>query len=134
MFFVKVEMQQAGQAVLTRRTRALKASAAQCHWKETLHFQLGALDQECSLLVKLYSRSSVRRKQCLGQVSPPACPLPGSGLVLIQRFRPSPPLPIDLWQVLLGFDSPAPPAAEQWRDAMAHPEKVVAAWHTLTAV
>lgn len=103
VFFVKVEMQQAGQAAPTRRTRALKASAAQCHWKETLHFQLAALDLECSLLVKLYSRSSVRRKQCLGQV-------------------------------LLGFDSPSPEAAAQWRDAMAHPEKVVAAWHTLTAV
>lgn len=37
------------------------------------------------------------------------------------------------FQVLLGFDSPAPEAAAQWRDAMAHPEKVVAAWHTLTA-
>lgn len=62
-------MQQAGQAPLTKRTRSLKAAAAQCHWKETLHFQLVALDQECSLKVKLYSRSSVRRKQCLGQVS-----------------------------------------------------------------
>lgn len=125
-----MEMQQAGQAAPTRRTRALKASAAQCHWKETLHFQLAALDQECSLLVKLYSRSSVRRKQCLGQVSPPDLPcLPGAELLVTQRFSPD-----DLCQVLLGFDSPSPEAAAQWRDAMAHPEKVVAAWHSLTAV
>lgn len=48
---------------------------------------------------------------------------------MTQRFSPD-----DLWQVLLGFDSPSPEAAAQWRDAMAHPEKVVAAWHTLTAV
>ncbi|XP_012992990.4 tandem C2 domains nuclear protein [Esox lucius] len=34
-------------------------------------------------------------------------------------------------QVLLGFDSPTQEAAEQWRDSMTHPEKVVAAWHGL---
>ncbi|KAK2826636.1 hypothetical protein Q5P01_020850 [Channa striata] len=73
----------------------------QCQWAETFHFPLAALDHACSLSVKLYSRSSVRRKQCLGQVQ-------------------------------LGFDSPVPEAVEQWKDMMAHPEKVVAAWHRLS--
>ena len=68
MFFVKVEMHQLGRVVMKKKTRVLKASGGQCQWKETFHFLLAALDQACSLTVKLYSRSSVRRKQCLGQV------------------------------------------------------------------
>ncbi|XP_071001303.1 tandem C2 domains nuclear protein-like [Oncorhynchus clarkii lewisi] len=36
-----------------------------------------------------------------------------------------------LGQVHLGFDSPTQEAAEQWRDSMSHPEKVVAVWHRL---
>ncbi|XP_055718431.1 tandem C2 domains nuclear protein-like [Salvelinus fontinalis] len=36
-----------------------------------------------------------------------------------------------LGQVHLGFDSPTQEAAEQWRDTMSHPEKVVAVWHRL---
>ncbi|XP_041810304.1 tandem C2 domains nuclear protein [Chelmon rostratus] len=99
-FFVKVEMLQLGRVVMKKKTRALKASGGQCQWTETFHFLLAALDQACSLSVKLYSRSSVRRKQCLGQVQ-------------------------------LGFDSPVPEAVEQWKDTMAHPEKVVSAWHRL---
>ncbi|XP_059209527.1 tandem C2 domains nuclear protein [Centropristis striata] len=101
-FFVKVEMQQLGRVVMKKKTRVLKASGGQCKWKETFHFLLAALDQACSLSVKLYSRSSVRRKQCLGQVQ-------------------------------LGFDSPVPEAVELWKDTMAHPEKVVSAWHRLSA-
>lgn len=101
-FFVKVEMLRLGQVVMKKKTRALKASGGQCQWAETLHFLLDSLDHGCSLAVRLYSRSSVRRKQCLGQA-------------------------------LLGFDSPVPDAVEQWRDTMAHPEKVVAAWHRLTS-
>lgn len=101
-FFVKVEMHQLGRVVMNKKTRVLKASGGQCQWAETFHFFLAALDQACSLSVKLYSRSSVRRKQCLGQVQ-------------------------------LGFDSPIPETVEQWKDMMAHPEKVVAAWHTLSA-
>ncbi|XP_044023398.1 tandem C2 domains nuclear protein [Siniperca chuatsi] len=101
-FFVKVEMHQLGQVVMKKKTRMLKASVGQCQWTETFHFLLAALDHACSLSVKLYSRSSVRRKQCLGQVQ-------------------------------LGFDSPVPEAVEQWKDTMAHPEKVVSAWHRLSA-
>ncbi|XP_028252294.1 tandem C2 domains nuclear protein [Parambassis ranga] len=101
-FFVKVEMHQAGQVVMKKKTRALKASGGQCQWTETFHFLMAALDHAYSLSVKLCSRSSVRRKQCLGQVQ-------------------------------LGFNSPVPEAVEQWKDTMAHPEKVVAAWHRLSS-
>ena len=66
-FFVKVEMHQPVKK--KKKTRALKASGGQCQWKETFHFLLSAFDDACSLSVRLYSRSSVRRKQCLGQVS-----------------------------------------------------------------
>lgn len=69
VFFVKMEMHQMGQVVMKKKTRVLKASGGQCQWKETFHFLLAALDDSCSLLVKLYSRSSIRRKKCLGQVS-----------------------------------------------------------------
>uniref|UniRef100_A0A8C9WZD6 Tandem C2 domains, nuclear n=1 Tax=Sander lucioperca TaxID=283035 RepID=A0A8C9WZD6_SANLU len=68
-FFVKVEMHQLGRVVMKKKTRVLKASGGQCRWTETFHFLLAAFDHACSLSVKLYSRSSVRRKQCLGQVS-----------------------------------------------------------------
>ncbi|XP_015245576.1 PREDICTED: tandem C2 domains nuclear protein isoform X1 [Cyprinodon variegatus] len=37
-----------------------------------------------------------------------------------------------LGQVQLGFDSPLPAAVEQWKETMAHPEKVVTAWHRLS--
>lgn len=100
VFFVKVEMLQLGKVVMKKKTRVLKASGGQCQWTETFHFLLAALDHACSLSVKLYSRSSVRRKRCLGQVQ-------------------------------LGLDSPVPNAVEQWTDMMAHPEKVVTAWHQL---
>ncbi|XP_035529756.1 tandem C2 domains nuclear protein [Morone saxatilis] len=100
-FFVKVEMHQLGRVVMKKKTRVLKASGGQCQWTETFHFLLSALDHACSLSVKLYSRSSVRRKQCLGQVQ-------------------------------LGFDSPVGEAVEQWKDTMAHPEKVVSVWHRLS--
>ncbi|KAF1374506.1 hypothetical protein PFLUV_G00229800 [Perca fluviatilis] len=101
-FFVKVEMHQLGQVVMKKKTRVLKASGGQCRWTETFHFLLAAFDHACSLSVKLYSRSSVGRKQSLGQVE-------------------------------LGFDSPVPEAVEQWKDTMAHPEKVVTSWYRLSA-
>ncbi|CAN9501959.1 unnamed protein product [Ophioblennius macclurei] len=99
-FYVKVELLSLGKVVLKKKTRALKASGGRCQWAETLHFPLASLDHAYSLAVKLCSRSSVRRKQCLGQVQ-------------------------------LGFDSSAPGAVAQWKDTMAHPEKVVEAWHQL---
>ncbi|XP_060919632.1 tandem C2 domains nuclear protein [Labrus mixtus] len=101
-FFVKAEMHQLGRVVMKKKTRVIKASKGQCQWAETFHFLLAAVDHDCSLSVKLYSRSSVRRKQCLGQIQ-------------------------------LGLDSPVPEAVEQWKDMIAHPEKVVSAWHGLSA-
>lgn len=100
-FFVKAELHQNGRLVMTRKTKALKTSGGVCEWRETCHFLLESLDQASSLTVRLYSRSSVRRKQCLGQI-------------------------------VLGFDSPVIEAADQWKDTMAHPEKVVTAWHRLS--
>lgn len=41
--------------------------------------------------------------------------------------------PLHLWQIQLGLNSPIPEAVEQWKDTMAHPEKVVAAWHRLSS-
>lgn len=122
-------MQQSGRAVTTKKTRALKASEGQCQWNETFHFLLAALDQDCTLSVKLYSRGSMRRKQCLGQVSSSsylhtrAC---SEGW--FQGF-----LAEECLQVQLGFGSPVPEAVEQWKDTMAHPEKAVAVWHSLSA-
>ncbi|XP_063355437.1 tandem C2 domains nuclear protein [Pelmatolapia mariae] len=100
-FFVKVEMTQL-EEVTKKKTRVLKASGGQCQWAETFHFHLATLDHAYSLSAKLYSRSSVRRKQYLGQIQ-------------------------------LGLNSPIPEAVEQWKDTMAHPEKVVAAWHRLSS-
>ncbi|XP_028294120.1 tandem C2 domains nuclear protein [Gouania willdenowi] len=102
VFYVKVEMFQSGQVVMKKKTRVIKASGGRCQWAETFHLLLSALDQDCSLLVKLYSRSSIRRKRCLGQVQ-------------------------------LGLDSPVPEAVEQWKDMMAHPEKLVTAWYRLSS-
>ncbi|XP_034015207.1 tandem C2 domains nuclear protein [Thalassophryne amazonica] len=101
-FFVKAELYQSGLVVMKKNTHALKASDGQCQWAETFHFPLPApaLDHDPSLSVKLYSRSSVRRKQYLGQVQ-------------------------------LGLDSTVPEVVAQWKDMMAHPEKVVTAWHRL---
>uniref|UniRef100_A0A3Q3WBG8 C2 domain-containing protein n=1 Tax=Mola mola TaxID=94237 RepID=A0A3Q3WBG8_MOLML len=67
-FFVKVEMHQLGQVVMKRKSHVLKATGGQCLWKETFHFPLGALDHASLFSVKLCSRSSMRRKQLLGQV------------------------------------------------------------------
>ncbi|XP_026160014.1 tandem C2 domains nuclear protein [Mastacembelus armatus] len=101
VFFVKAELHQLGRVMMKKKTRALKASGGQCRWAETFYFLLAALDHACSLSIKVYSRSSVRRKHCLGQVQ-------------------------------LGFDSPVSAAVDQWKDTMAHPEKVVTAWHSLS--
>ncbi|KAM6961330.1 tandem C2 domains nuclear protein [Aplochiton taeniatus] len=100
-FFVKAEIHQLGQVVMKKKTRPLKSSGGQCCWSDTFHFPLAIMDQSFLLSVKLYSRSSVRRKQFLGRVH-------------------------------LGSDSPLLEAAEQWRDTMAHPEKVVSAWHRVS--
>ncbi|MED6278178.1 hypothetical protein CHARACLAT_020963, partial [Characodon lateralis] len=68
VFFVKAEMHQLGHVAIEKKTRALRPSGGQCRWEETFHFQLASLEHACSMSLRLYSRSSVRRKQCLGQV------------------------------------------------------------------
>uniref|UniRef100_A0A3B4AAV7 C2 domain-containing protein n=1 Tax=Periophthalmus magnuspinnatus TaxID=409849 RepID=A0A3B4AAV7_9GOBI len=97
-FFVKSELHQCGHVVMKKKTKAVKASGGVCEWKDTCHFLLESLDQACSLTIRLYSRSSVRRKQCLGQV----------------------------------YTKANASAVDQWKDTMAHPEKVVTAWHRLS--
>uniref|UniRef100_A0A3B3IB81 Tandem C2 domains, nuclear n=1 Tax=Oryzias latipes TaxID=8090 RepID=A0A3B3IB81_ORYLA len=67
-FFVTAEMQQAGRKDTRKKCRAVKALEGQCRWGETFHFLLASLEEPCSLSVRLYSYSSVRRKCCLGQV------------------------------------------------------------------
>uniref|UniRef100_A0A3P9JUA9 Tandem C2 domains, nuclear n=1 Tax=Oryzias latipes TaxID=8090 RepID=A0A3P9JUA9_ORYLA len=67
-FFVTAEMQQTGRKDTRKKCRAVKALEGQCRWGETFHFLLASLEQPCSLSVRLYSYSSVRRKCCLGQV------------------------------------------------------------------
>ncbi|KAM4540618.1 tandem C2 domains nuclear protein [Fundulus diaphanus] len=101
VFYVKAEMQQLGQGGVVMKTQKQKASRGQCRWEETFSFLLASLEHACTLTVRLYSRTSVRTKRCLGQVR-------------------------------LGFDSPLPGAVDQWKDMMAHPEKVVMAWHRLS--
>ncbi|XP_029515561.1 tandem C2 domains nuclear protein [Oncorhynchus nerka] len=66
-FFVKILMQLQGTVVMKKKTHTLKSSGGQLTWTESFYFPF-ALDQGFLLSVKLYSRSSVRRKHCLGQV------------------------------------------------------------------
>ncbi|KAG7274651.1 hypothetical protein CRUP_004575 [Coryphaenoides rupestris] len=101
VFFVKAELQRLERPTTTKKTKALKASDGACQWAETFQFLLPALDHTPTLSIKLYSRSSVRRKRFLGEV-------------------------------VLGFDSPFPEAAEQWKNTLAQPEISVAAWHRLS--
>ncbi|XP_077395168.1 tandem C2 domains nuclear protein [Festucalex cinctus] len=101
-YAVSVEMHGADGLLAKKKTRALKATRGQCQWDDTFHLDLDALHPaECALSVKLFSCSSVKRKQCVGQVQ-------------------------------LGLDSFTREAAEQWKDTVENPEKVVAVWHTVT--
>ncbi|XP_009305708.1 tandem C2 domains nuclear protein [Danio rerio] len=100
-YFVKVDLLGEGKFLLKRKTKAVKSSGGQVQWGEVLHFPITSQDHNLQLSVKLYSRSSVRRKHLLGQV-------------------------------LLSLDSSSPEAVEQWKDAMANPEKVVTSWHRVS--
>uniref|UniRef100_A0A8C1BLU5 Tandem C2 domains, nuclear n=2 Tax=Cyprinus carpio TaxID=7962 RepID=A0A8C1BLU5_CYPCA len=68
-FFVKVELLSEARVLLKRKTKVMKSSGGQIQWAEVLHLPITNLDQNLQLAVKLYSRSSVRRKHLLGQVS-----------------------------------------------------------------
>ncbi|XP_048831668.1 tandem C2 domains nuclear protein [Brienomyrus brachyistius] len=100
-FFVKAEMYSLGKLITKKKTRALKSPGGQVQWSETFLFPLTTQEQGVCFSAKLYSRSSVRRKQFLGQVN-------------------------------LGFENSTSDAVEQWRDTIAHPEKVVSVWHKLS--
>ncbi|KAG8126429.1 hypothetical protein E2320_021579 [Naja naja] len=83
-----------------KKTRLLKSTNSQVKWGETLMFPVSQNEHGINFLIKLYSRSSVRRKHFLGQV----------------------------W---FSSDSNSAEAADQWRDTIANPEKVVVKWHNI---
>ncbi|KAG8514285.1 Tandem C2 domains nuclear protein [Galemys pyrenaicus] len=67
-FFVKVAMFSSGELIYKKKTRLLKASNGRVKWGETLIFPLTQSEKEIIFLIKLYSRSSVRRKHFVGQI------------------------------------------------------------------
>lgn len=67
-FFVKVGMFSSGELVYKKKTRLLKASSGRVKWGETMIFPLTQTEKEIVFLIKLYSRSSVRRKHFIGQL------------------------------------------------------------------
>ncbi|XP_042637420.1 tandem C2 domains nuclear protein [Orycteropus afer afer] len=99
-FFVKVAMFSSGDLIYKKKTRLLKASSGQVKWGETMIFPLIQTEKEIMFLIKLYSRSSVRRKHFVGQV----------------------------W---ISEDSSNIDAANQWKETISNPEKVVIKWHKL---
>lgn len=68
-FFVKVAMFSSGELIYKKKTRLLKASNGRVKWGETMIFPLLQNEKEILFLIKLYSRSSVRRRHFVGQVS-----------------------------------------------------------------
>uniref|UniRef100_A0A8D0HCK7 Tandem C2 domains, nuclear n=1 Tax=Sphenodon punctatus TaxID=8508 RepID=A0A8D0HCK7_SPHPU len=100
-FFVKAAMFSTEGLIYKKKTRLLKPINSRVKWGETMIFPVIQNEQGINFLIKLYSRSSMRRKHFLGQV----------------------------W---LSCDSSSSEAADQWRDTMANPEKVVIKWHNLT--
>ncbi|KAM4852907.1 tandem C2 domains nuclear protein isoform 2-T7 [Thomomys bottae] len=67
-FFVKVGMFSSGELIYKKKTRLLKASNGRVKWGETMIFPLIQTEKEIVFLIKLYSRSSVRRKHFVGQI------------------------------------------------------------------
>ncbi|XP_063039560.1 tandem C2 domains nuclear protein isoform X1 [Engraulis encrasicolus] len=67
-FFIKAELHSQDLLVTKKKTRALKMAGGQVQWSESLLFPLRAHDDSFHLCAKLYSRTSVRRRQFLGQV------------------------------------------------------------------
>ncbi|XP_074852710.1 tandem C2 domains nuclear protein [Carettochelys insculpta] len=97
-FFVKVSMFSTEGLIYKKKTRLLKPTNGRVKWGETMIFPVSPTEQGINFLIKLYSRSSVRRKHFLGQV----------------------------W---LSSNSSSSEAADQWRDTITNPEKVVIKWH-----
>uniref|UniRef100_A0A8C8XUG6 C2 domain-containing protein n=1 Tax=Panthera leo TaxID=9689 RepID=A0A8C8XUG6_PANLE len=67
-FFVKVAMFSSGELIYKKKTRLLKASSGRVKWGETMIFPLRQNEKEIIFLIKLYSRSSVRRRHFVGQI------------------------------------------------------------------
>lgn len=67
-FFVKVGMFSSGELIYKKKTHLLKASSGRVKWGETMIFPLIQTEKEIVFLIKLYSRSSVRRKHFVGQL------------------------------------------------------------------
>ncbi|KAH0620421.1 hypothetical protein JD844_020849 [Phrynosoma platyrhinos] len=67
-FFVKVSMLSAEGLVDKKKTRLLKSTNGQVKWGETMIFPVSQNEHGINFLIKLYSRSSVRRKHFIGQV------------------------------------------------------------------
>ncbi|KAI5162441.1 tandem C2 domains nuclear protein isoform X1 [Manis pentadactyla] len=99
-FFVKVAMFSSGELIYKKKTRLLKASNGRVKWGETMIFPLIQNEKEILFLIKLYSRSSVRRRHFVGQI----------------------------W---ISEESNNTEAANQWKETVTNPEKVVIKWHKL---
>ncbi|KAF6352546.1 tandem C2 domains, nuclear [Rhinolophus ferrumequinum] len=67
-FFVKVAMFSSGELIYKKKTRLLKASNGRVKWGETMIFPLIQNETDIIFLIKLYSRSSVRRRHFVGQI------------------------------------------------------------------
>ncbi|XP_027726041.1 tandem C2 domains nuclear protein isoform X2 [Vombatus ursinus] len=67
-FFVKVAMFSSGDLIYKKKTRLLKSTNGRVKWGETMIFPFTQNEKEINFLIKLYSRSSVRRKHFVGQV------------------------------------------------------------------
>ncbi|XP_075387888.1 tandem C2 domains nuclear protein isoform X2 [Tenrec ecaudatus] len=67
-FFVKVAMFSSGDLIYKKKTRLLKATSGRVKWGETMVFPLVQTEKDIVFLIKLYSRSSVRRKHFVGQI------------------------------------------------------------------
>ncbi|KAM5274647.1 tandem C2 domains nuclear protein isoform 2-T2 [Ctenodactylus gundi] len=67
-FYVKVGMFGSGELIYKKKTRLLKASGGRVKWGETMIFPIIQNENDVVFIIKLYSRSSVRRKHFVGQV------------------------------------------------------------------
>ncbi|XP_068110690.1 tandem C2 domains nuclear protein [Hyperolius riggenbachi] len=67
-FYVKAEMFSTEGLLFKKKTRTLKPSNGEVNWGESMLFPVTQKEQGINFLIKLYSRSSVRRKHFIGQV------------------------------------------------------------------
>ncbi|EMP39875.1 Cation channel sperm-associated protein subunit beta [Chelonia mydas] len=67
-FIVKVSMFSTEGLIYKKKTRLLKPTNGRVKWGETMTFPVSPNEQGINFLIKLYSRTSVRRKRFLGQV------------------------------------------------------------------